>query len=104
MPSEISLEQSSNMKWKRHHSLSVDSPVYSIRHINNHLYACQRDGIDVYTTNLQRVDTIKCGDMGYVRDMCSMPSRGFVVAAGNGLRQYKGKGESVNDRLALQHS
>ena len=33
--------------------------------------------------------------MDYVRDVCSVPSGGFVVAAENGLYEQKDKGESV---------
>ena len=101
MPSEISLEQSSHIKWKRHHSFSGKFIVYNIRRINNHLYACHLGGIDVYTISLQHVDTIKASDMGVVYDMCGEPSGGFVVAATNGLFKLKGNGESVNDRIAF---
>ena len=93
MPSEISLEQSSHMEWKRHHSLSVNSPIYNIRCFSDHLYACHGGGIDVYTTSLQRVDTIKAGDIGDVHDICSVPGGRFVVAATNGLFQHKDKGQ-----------
>ena len=91
------------MKWKRHQSLSVKSLVFNIRRINNHLYACHGDGIDVYTTTLQHVDTIKAGDMGWVYDICSVPGVGVVVAAKNGLFQFKGNGESVNDRFVFEY-
>ena len=67
MPSEISLEQSSFMKWTLHQTVSLNLGACHICHINNHLYACQSCRIDLYTTSLHRVETINAGDMGWVR-------------------------------------
>ena len=102
-PGQMSFEQVSQMMWKRHQTATLSNSTRNIRFIENHIYACLEGGIHVYTTSLQRVDTIEAADMGDVRDVCSVPSGGFVVAATKGLYQHKDNGVSVNDRLAYQY-
>ena len=103
MPGQMSLEQVTRLKWKRHQEVSFPDSIRNIRLIENHIYACYDGGIHVYTTSLQHVDTIKAGDKSQVCDVCNVPRGGFVVAAANGLYQHKGNGVSVNDRLAYQY-
>ena len=85
------------MKWKRHQTASVSTGVNQIIRTENHLYICHDSGIDVYTASLHFVETIEAGDMGYVRDMCSVPSGGVLVAARNGLYQIISKGKLLID-------
>ena len=85
------------MNWKRQQTAVLPNKIFSIRYIENHIFTCQKNGIAVYTPDLQHVDTIPAGSMGWVFDVCSTPSGELVVATAKGLYHTKGKGECSLD-------
>ena len=47
--------------------------------------------------------SIKARAIGFIRDVCAVPSGGLVVATSNGLYHLKDDGESVNEQRAFRY-
>ena len=80
-----SLKMLSSRTWTHHQSVSVPNNPRCLRNIGTHLYQCHGNGITVYDTRLNQLNSIPSCDTGNVYDVCDMSNGDLLIATSYGL-------------------
>ena len=96
MATPVELLVLAETKFVRKGTVPCSDSLHVIRIIDNQLWVCQRQKIEILDKNLKWLKVLHNKAWGHVYDVTLVPNAGIVIACTNGLLNINSKGETMS--------